>query len=76
MCNGLYSDQFTTYENIKCRDVLIRWSRAQGKMNNIVIVIRRFDSRGQGKRLRRPREYLLVRGAVNMNLASLVRQIV
>ncbi|CAL8167527.1 unnamed protein product [Prunus armeniaca] len=51
-----YSDQFTTYLIFKGRDALIRWARAQGKMNNIVIVITRSDARGEGNR--RPRGIL------------------
>ncbi|CAL2270261.1 unnamed protein product [Prunus armeniaca] len=53
-----YSDQFTTYLIFKGRDALIRWARAQGKMNNIVIVIviTRYDARGEGNR--RPRGIL------------------
>ncbi|CAL9022150.1 unnamed protein product [Prunus brigantina] len=54
-----YSDQFTTYSIIIClksflifngRDALLRWARALGKMNNIVIVIKRSDYGGEGKR--------------------------
>ncbi|CAL9004463.1 unnamed protein product [Prunus brigantina] len=57
-----YSDQFTTYLIIIClksflifngRDALLRWAPAQGKINNIVIVIKRSDYEGEGKR--RPR---------------------
>ncbi|CAL2261670.1 unnamed protein product [Prunus armeniaca] len=38
------------------KDALLRWARAQGKMNNIVIVIKRSDYRGKGKM--RPRVIL------------------
>ncbi|CAL2253046.1 unnamed protein product [Prunus armeniaca] len=34
-----YNDQFTTYSIFNGRDALLRRTRAQGKMNNIVIVI-------------------------------------
>ncbi|CAL9011242.1 unnamed protein product [Prunus brigantina] len=51
-----YSDQFTTYSIFNGRDALLRWARAQGKMNNIVIVIKRSDYGGEGKR--RPRVIL------------------
>ncbi|KAI5327217.1 hypothetical protein L3X38_026613 [Prunus dulcis] len=50
------SDQFTTYLIFKGGDALIRWAHAQGKMNNIVIVITRSDSGGEGKK--RPRVIL------------------
>ncbi|XP_034197134.1 uncharacterized protein LOC117612557 [Prunus dulcis] len=45
-----YSDQFTTYLIFNGRDALLRWAREQGKMNNIVIVIKRSDYRGESKR--------------------------
>ncbi|CAL2224578.1 unnamed protein product [Prunus armeniaca] len=48
-----YSDQFTTYMIFNGRNALLRWAREQGKMNNIVIVIKRSDYGGEGKR--RPR---------------------
>ncbi|CAL8994263.1 unnamed protein product, partial [Prunus brigantina] len=38
------------------RDALLRWAREQGKLNNIVIVIKRSDYGGEGKR--RPRVIL------------------
>ncbi|CAL8082765.1 unnamed protein product [Prunus armeniaca] len=51
-----YSDQFTTYSIFNGRDALLRWAREQGKLNNIVIVIKRSDYGGEGKR--RPRVIL------------------
>ncbi|XP_034202744.1 uncharacterized protein LOC117617474 [Prunus dulcis] len=45
-----YSDQFTTYLIFNGRDALLRWAREQGKMNNIVIVIKRSDYGGESKR--------------------------
>ncbi|CAL8159394.1 unnamed protein product [Prunus armeniaca] len=45
-----YSDQFTTYSIFNGRDALLRWAREQGKLNNIVIVIKRSDYGGEGKR--------------------------
>ncbi|CAL2248387.1 unnamed protein product [Prunus armeniaca] len=51
-----YSDQFTTYSIFNGRDALLRWAREQGKLNNIVIVIKRSDYEGEGKR--RPRVIL------------------
>ncbi|XP_008243695.1 PREDICTED: uncharacterized protein LOC103341929 [Prunus mume] len=44
------SDQFTTYSIFNGRDALLRWAREQGKMNNIVIVIKRSDYGGEDKR--------------------------
>ncbi|CAL2259935.1 unnamed protein product [Prunus armeniaca] len=51
-----YSDQFTTYSIFNGRDELLRWAREQEKLNNIVIVIKRSDYGGEGKR--RPRVIL------------------
>ncbi|CAL8149605.1 unnamed protein product [Prunus armeniaca] len=51
-----YSDQFTTYSIFNGRDALLRWAREQGKLNNIVIVIKGSDYGGEGKR--RPRVIL------------------
>ncbi|CAL8134186.1 unnamed protein product [Prunus armeniaca] len=51
-----YSDQFTTYSIFNGRDALLQWAREQGKLNNIVIVIKRSDYGGEGKR--RPRVIL------------------
>ncbi|CAL9018152.1 unnamed protein product, partial [Prunus brigantina] len=45
-----YSDQFTTYSIFNSRDALLRWAHEQGKLNNIVIVIKRSDYGGEGKR--------------------------
>ncbi|KAI5335897.1 hypothetical protein L3X38_026031 [Prunus dulcis] len=45
-----YSDQFTTYLIFNGRDTLLRWARAQRKMNNIVFVIKRSDYGGEDKR--------------------------
>ncbi|CAL2246335.1 unnamed protein product [Prunus armeniaca] len=50
-----YSDQFTTYSIFNGRNALLRWARAQGKMNNIVIVIKRSDYEVQSSEIR-PRE--------------------
>ncbi|XP_021801876.1 protein FAR1-RELATED SEQUENCE 5-like [Prunus avium] len=45
-----YSDQFTTYSIFNGRGALLKWARAQGKMNNIVIVIKMSDYGVEGKR--------------------------
>ncbi|XP_070662492.1 uncharacterized protein [Malus domestica] len=50
-----YTDQFTTYEIFKGKDALITWVREQGKLNNMVIVIKRSDLGGEGKTVSRPR---------------------
>ncbi|XP_034218932.1 uncharacterized protein LOC117630298 [Prunus dulcis] len=51
-----HSDQFITYSIFNGKDALLRWARVQGKMNNIVIVTKRSDYGGEGKR--RPRVIL------------------
>ncbi|XP_020418051.1 uncharacterized protein LOC18780943 [Prunus persica] len=55
-CEIDYSDQFTTYLIFNGRDTLLKWARAQGKMNNTVLLIKRSNYGGEGKR--RPRVIL------------------
>ncbi|XP_070665642.1 PKS-NRPS hybrid synthetase cheA-like [Malus domestica] len=43
-----YTDQFTTYEIFKGKDALITWVRQHGKLDNMVIVIKRSNLGGEG----------------------------
>lgn len=47
-----YSSEFSTTEVFKSRDALMQWARDVGKRNGFVIVIKKSDAGGEGKRAR------------------------
>ncbi|CAN6553999.1 unnamed protein product [Malus baccata var. baccata] len=50
-----YTNEFKTDEVFKSKNDLLDWTRAKGKKNNMVIVIKRYDAGGVDRRRKRAR---------------------